>query len=95
MATATFVKSARKDIYSCGKRVELVHQRGKHAGEKYFKIDRTQPRDENDSILIHKGESYWTWCFMNQSPNYSRTKPRPSQLTNSSFYQHIITFKNR
>lgn len=65
MATATFVKSARKDIYSCGKRVELVHQRGKHAGEKYSKIDRTQPRDENDSILIHKGESYWTWCFMN------------------------------
>lgn len=58
MATATFVKSARKDIYSCGKSVELVHQRGKHAGEKYFKIDRTQPRDENDSILIHKGESY-------------------------------------
>lgn len=28
MATATFVKSARKDIYSCGKRVELVHQSG-------------------------------------------------------------------
>jgi hypothetical protein len=28
MATATFVKSARKDIYSCGKRVELVHQKG-------------------------------------------------------------------
>lgn len=84
-AKATFIKSARKDIYVNGKQVELIHQKGKHAGEKYCKIDKTQPRDENDKILIHKGESYWTWCFMHQTPRYSKTKPRPSQLTNSSF----------
>lgn len=85
MARAEFVKAARKDIYCHGKRIEAVHERGKHAGQKYMKLDRTQPADENDKILIHKGESYWTWCFMNQNPQYSKTKPRPSQLTQSEF----------
>lgn len=85
MARADFVKAARKDIYCHGKRVEAVHEKGKHAGKTYIKLDRTQPADENDKILIHKGESYWTWCFIHQNPQYSRTRPRPSQLTQSEF----------
>ena len=55
MAKPTFIKSARKDIYTRGKLVELIHQKGKHAGQKYMKRDRTQPEDENDTIFIHKG----------------------------------------
>ena len=45
MAKATFIKAARKNIYVRGKRVEAVHERGKNAGQKYIKIDRTQPAD--------------------------------------------------
>lgn len=85
MAKATFIKAARKDIYVQGKLVEAIHERGKNAGQKYWKRDRTQPADENDKILIHKGESYWTWAFMNGPQMYSKTAPRPSQLTRSEF----------
>lgn len=85
MAKPTFIKSARKDIYTRGKLVELIHQKGKNAGQKYMKRDRTQPEDENDAILIHKGESYWTWAFMNGPQLYSKTRPRQSQLTQSEF----------
>jgi hypothetical protein len=34
---------------------------------------------------IKKGESYWWWKFRFGSKNYSKTKPRPSQLTQSEF----------
>ena len=85
MAKPTFIKSARKDIYTRGKLVELIHQKGKNAGQKYMKRDRTQPEDENDAILIHKGESYWTWAFMTGPQMYSKTRPRQSQLTQSEF----------
>ena len=85
MAKPTFIKSARKDIYTRGKLVELIHQKGKNAGQKYMKRDRTQPEDENDTILIHKGESYWTWAFMNGPQLYSKECPRQSQLTQSEF----------
>ena len=85
MAKPTFIKSARKDIYTRGKLVELIHQKGKNAGQKYMKRDRTQPEDENDTILIHKGESYWTWAFMTGPQMYSKTRPRQSQLTQSEF----------
>ena len=85
MARATFVKAARKDIYTYGKQVEAVHEKGKNAGKPYIKLDRTQPRDEKDTILIPKGSGYWTWCFMNGNPHYSLTQPRQSQLTRSEF----------
>ena len=85
MAKATFIKAARKDIYVQGKLVEATHERGKNAGQKYWKRDRTQPADADDKILIHKGESYWTWAFMNGPQMYSKTAPRQSQLTRSEF----------
>ena len=93
MAKATFIKSARKDIYERGKRVEAVHERGKNAGQKYIKIDRTQPADDRDKIIIHKGDSYWTWAFMNVPQMYSRSAPRPSQLTQSEFMSQYYSIQ--
>ena len=49
--TTAFIKSARKNIYVHGKRVELIHQKGKNSGQKYIKLDRTQPENEKDEIL--------------------------------------------
>lgn len=46
MARATFVKSAQKDIYTYGKRVEYVSQKGKRKGQTLSKTDKTIPRDE-------------------------------------------------
>ena len=89
MAKATFIKSARKPIYQRGKRVEYVSQRGKREGQTLSKIDRTIPADENDQILINKGESYWTWGFMYGGTYYSKTQPKPSQLTSSEFLSTV------
>lgn len=89
MAKATFIKSARKTIYQRGKRVEYVSQRGKRQGQTVSKIDRTIPADENDQILINKGESYWTWSFMYGGTYCSKTQPKPSQLANSEFLSTV------
>lgn len=85
MARATFIKAARKPIYQRGKRVEYVSKKGKKEGQTLSKIDRTIPADEKDQILIAKGESYYTWSFMNGDTFYSKTQPRASQLTSSDF----------
>lgn len=95
MAKYQFIKSARKDIYACGKRVDYVSERGKRKGQTLTKIDRTQPRDENDTIIIHKGESYYTWSFRFGGKHYSKTKPRPSQLTESEFYQSYYAIQEK
>jgi len=89
MAKASFIKSARKPIYERGKRVEYVSQKGKREGQTLSKIDRTIPADENDRILINKGESYWTWSFMYGGTYYSKTQPKPSQLTSSEFLSTV------
>ena len=72
MATAKFIEQAKRPIYKRGKKVEYISQRGKHAGETKTKIDRNQPADEQDEILINVGEGYWTWCFYGGSPIYSK-----------------------
>jgi|GEM_PF-2813632 len=89
MAKASFVKYARKPIYERGKRVEYVSQKGKREGQILSKIDRTIPADENDRILINKGESYWTWSFMYGGTYYSKTQPKRSQLTSSEFLSTV------
>lgn len=93
MAKANFIESAKKPIYKRGKRIEYVSKRGKRAGQTLSKIDRNQPADENDEILINIGESYWTLCFYGGQPIYSKTKPRQSQLTNNSFKQELYSIQ--
>lgn len=93
MAKANFIESAKKPIYKRGKRIEYVSKRGKREGQTLSKIDRNQPADENDEILINVGESYWTWCFYGGQPIYSKTKPRQSQLTNNPFYQELYSIQ--
>ena len=93
MATATFVKEAKKPIYLNGKRVEYVSKRGKRAGQTLSKIDRNQPKDENDPIIINVGESYYTWCFYGGLPQYSKNKPKRSQLTQNWFKAELYSIQ--
>lgn len=95
MARATLVKSAQSDIYSRGKRVEYVSQKGKREGQTLSKIDRTQPFDENDTVLIHKGEPYYWWQFLNGGKNISKTQPRQSQLTQSEFMSQYYSIQEQ
>lgn len=95
MARAQFVEKAKKPIYRHGKRVEYVSQRGKRAGQTLTKIDRSQPQDENDEILINVGESYYTWCFYGGQPQYSKERPRASQLTQNWFKQELYSIQEK
>jgi len=85
MARANFVNKAQKDIFTFGKRVEYVSAKGKREGQTLSKTDRTIPRDDNDTIFIAKGESYYWWQFQNSPKQYSKTRPRASQLTQSGY----------
>lgn len=85
MARANFVKKAQKDIFTFGKRVEYVSAKGKREGQTLSKTDRTIPRDDDDTIFIAKGESYYWWQFQNSPKQYSKTPPRASQLTQSGY----------
>jgi hypothetical protein len=85
MARANFVKKAQKDIFTFGKRVEYVSLKGKREGQTLSKTDRTIRNDDYDTIFIAKGESYYWWQFQNSPKQYSKTRPRASQLTQSGY----------
>lgn len=95
MARATFVKSARKPIYLIGKREEYVSKKGKREGQTLSKVDRSQPKDETDKILVNKGESYYWWEFKNGPTHISKERPRASQLTQSSFKSQYYSIQER
>jgi len=79
MAKLNYVKSARKNIYKIGKQVKAENKRG-------YRIDRSQPADSEDSILINKGESYYWWKFnFNPHKYISKNSPPRSALTQSKF----------
>jgi len=89
MARANFVKKAQKDIFNYGKRVEYVSAKGKREGQTLSKTDRTIPRDDTDTIFISKGESYYWWQFQKSPKQYSKTRPKASQLTQSAYYSTL------
>ena len=91
MARANFVKKAQKDIFNYGKRVEYVSAKGKREGQTLSKTDRTIPRDDDDTIFIAKGESYYWWQFQNSPKQYSKTRPRASELTQSAYYSNLYS----
>lgn len=82
--THLHVSKARTDIYREGKRVEKVHGKGKNAGNTYITVDRTQPADAKDEILVHKGDTYYWWQFQFGPKHLSATRPRRSALTQSA-----------
>lgn len=47
---------------------------------------------------MKKGESYWWWSFKtaySSSKRYSKTRPRPSQLTQSEFLSTLYAIQER
>jgi len=43
-----------------------------------------------DNSAVKAGESYWWWSFRFGGKYYSKTRPRPSQLTQSEFTSQIL-----
>ena len=91
MARANFVKKAQKDIFNYVKQVQYVSVKGKREGQTLSKTDRTIPRDDTDAIFIAKGESYYWWQFQKSPKQYSKTRPRASELTQSAYYSTLYS----
>jgi len=85
MAKCNFVKKAQKNIFTFGKQVEYLSKLGKREGEILSKTDKTMPRDENDNVFIYKGDSYYWWQFKIRPKQYSKNRPKASQLTQSTY----------
>lgn len=95
MAKANFVKKAQKDIYTHGKHVEYESLKGKRAGQMKSKTDRTIPENENDTILIAAGESYYWWQFKNGPKHISKERPKQSQLTQSNYLGQLYSIQEQ
>lgn len=95
MASATFVKAAQKNIYHIGKNVEYLSEKGKRAGQMKSKLDRTIPANETDTILIAKGESYYWWQFKNRPKQFSKIRPKASELTQSNFLSQLYALDEK
>lgn len=89
MAQAHFVKKARKAIYEQGKQVKHVFKKGKHTDDSIMIVDRTQPANSKDAILINIGESYWWYQFLHGPKRISKDRPKQSQLTQSEFLSTV------
>jgi hypothetical protein len=93
MARSNFVKAAQKNIYTIGKYVKYDSKKGKRAGQQLTKLDRTVPKDKSDAIFIAKGESYYWWQFKNGGKHFSKTAPKPSQLTQSNYLSQLYSIQ--
>jgi len=71
---------ARSIRYVNGLKVKSAHTKSG------FRIDKSKPRDENDRVFCHKGDTYYWWKFRHGSKMFSMSAPRPSQLTQNEFY---------
>lgn len=76
---------AKFDTYSQGARIETTKtKRG-------YRIDRSKPFDEKDTIFAKKGETYYSWSFRYGGTHRSKTRPKASQLTQSDFLSRIYS----
>ena len=76
-------KKARNDIYRNGAKVEDSKTKSG------FRMDRSKPADEHDTVLIPKGSTYYMWTFRFGGTHRSLTYPMSSQLTQSEFLQRV------
>ena len=80
---------ARKDIYKQGK---LIDDPKTKSGKR---LNRSQPRDEHDKVIVTAGQTYYKWTFYKSRPIISTTRPKYSQLTRSEHYQRLRQINER
>lgn len=81
------IQTARADVYHRGLKVPNTKTKSG------FRIDRSQPADDNDTIQIPKGTEYYMWSFKNGPTVRSLTAPRQSQLTQSNYLSTLYSIQ--
>ncbi len=89
MTTLHYVEHAQHDIYERGVEVTKTHAKGKNAGHEYTTYDRSKPANQNDKLLVAKGEPYYWWQFAFGAKHISKERPPRTALTQSAFLQEL------
>lgn len=79
---------ARFDRYNKGLRIE------DKSLKKGFRIDKSKPADENDTIFCPKGEYYYYFTRYGSSRQETREYPRRSMLTSSNFLSQLYDLQD-
>lgn len=82
-------RKARADIYSKGLRTKSDQNKSG------WSIDRSKPADEKDTVLILKGQEYYTWTMFHGTPQISLTYPTRQQTTGSAFLCSTYDLEDR
>lgn len=80
MPKQILVKSAKTDIWVKGLGRVKTHQKGKKVGQPYTTVDRSQPHQDGDEILIKKGEPYYWTKYKYQLKRISKIPFTQDQL---------------
>lgn len=80
---------ARNNIYRNGIKVKSDKTK---SGERR---DHSQPADEKDTLLVAKGQDYYTWQFKNSPRQYSLKSPTRQQLTQSDYLISVYDLQDR
>ena len=80
---------AKHDIYTRGAQVPSPKTK------KGTRLDRSKPFDENDTVLIKTGETYYTWSINFGGTYIQKTPPTASQLTTSEFLKAAYDINDR
>lgn len=83
-----YEQKARNDIYRKGLRTPADNKQG-------YKLDSSKPADENDVVVIKKGEKYYSWTLYGQATRISSTYPKRQQLTSSDFLITVYDLEDR
>lgn len=81
--------TARADIYQNGLRTENKNNKSGYS------LDRSKPRDENDVVIVKKGQKYYTWTMYGCRPSIQLTAPTRQQLTGSDFLCQVYDLEDR
>lgn len=85
------LRTARNDLYNTGLRVPDTKTKSG------YRRDRSKPANDEDTLFVSKGETYYVWGMMIGGRGVERrstTKPTRSQLTNSDFLGQIYDIED-
>src|SRR5579872_3713298 len=63
-----YERTATADLYKNGKKTPAKNKQG-------FTLNRKQPSDDKDKVIVKKGEKYFTWHPKGCDWQISKTKP--------------------
>lgn len=79
---------ARTDIYQSGL---ITENKDNKQG---YSIDRSKPENDNDRVIVKKGQEYYSWKFRHGGVQISLSYPKRQQLTQSGFLTQLYDIED-